>query len=195
MDWPFPMEEVQLFLSPSGLMVVAPFSPGNYRIVATLDRAPEHVTREDLQTVVNERGPQRTVAMIHELKWSSRFHIHHGVAACYRSRHAFLIGDAGHVHSPAGGQGMNIGIQDACDLGDRFASVLQGREDDSLLDKYEATRRPIAERVVSLTDRLTRIATVKGSVRQELRNFALEVLDHLPRVQQKLAMQLAELRD
>jgi 2-polyprenyl-6-methoxyphenol hydroxylase-like FAD-dependent oxidoreductase len=90
---------------------------------------------------------------------------------------------------------MNIGIQDACHLGALLADVLAGRADASALDEYEAERRPVAERVVAQTDRLTRVVTLKGSLRRELRNWAIEVVGHLPGVRQTLARQFAELDD
>ena len=90
---------------------------------------------------------------------------------------------------------MNIGLQDACDLGARLAAVLRGRADGVLLDGYEATRRPVAKRIVTLTDRMTRIMTLQGPIRQQLRNLAFEAIGHLPGVRHRIAMQLAELRD
>src|SRR5689334_2734796 len=110
MDWPPGARELQLFLSPNGLLLVAPFANGRYRVIATLDDAPEHPTRSDLQAIIDERGPggRGEAARIDEVRWSSRFRIHHGVAARFRAGRAFVAGDAAHVHSPAGGQGMNI---------------------------------------------------------------------------------------
>jgi 2-polyprenyl-6-methoxyphenol hydroxylase-like FAD-dependent oxidoreductase len=195
MEWPLPAREMQLFLSRHGIAAVVPFANGRYRLIATLDDAPEHPTRADLQAVLDERGPARGGARIDDVEWSSRFRIHHGVAAQFRAGRTFLAGDAAHVHSPAGGQGMNIGIQDACDLGGRLAAVLRGGADVAVLDGYEAARRPVAERVVSMTDRLTRLMTVKGNIRQELRNLALEAVGHLPPIRRKIAMQISELSD
>ena len=83
--------------------------------------------------------------VVTDVIWGSRFRIHHRVADTYRAGRLLLAGDAAHVHSPAGGQGMNLGIQDAVALGDALADVLAG-EPDSVLDDYSATRRPIARR-------------------------------------------------
>ena len=84
-----------------------------------------------------------------DLIWGSRFRIHHRVADTYRNGRLLLAGDAAHVHSPAGGQGMNLGIQDAIALADALSSTLAGS--DTALDAYSAARRPIAQQVVSLT--------------------------------------------
>jgi 2-polyprenyl-6-methoxyphenol hydroxylase-like FAD-dependent oxidoreductase len=194
MDWPLGAEAAQLFLAKEGLLLVAAFPHGRHRLIATLEQAPEQPTREDLQAILDARGLGAGKARIHGVQWSSRFRIHHGVAERFHTGRVFLIGDAAHVHSPAGGQGMNIGIQEACDLGERLAAVLRGG-DTSALDGYEAARRPVAERVVAQTDRLTRLITLQGPVRRELRNLALEVIGHLPGLRRKLALQFAELDD
>ena len=97
--------------------------------------------------------------VVTDVIWGSRFRIHHRVADTYRAGRLLLAGDAAHVHSPAGGQGMNLGIQDAVALADALARVLAG-EPDSVLDDYSAARRPIALDVVKMTDRLTRLATL-----------------------------------
>ena len=118
-------------------------------------------------------------ATVTGLVWSSRFRVHHRVADHYRAGRLLLAGDAAHVHSPAGGQGMNTGIQDGYALGRAFAT---GR-----LDGYEAERRPVAQRVVAFTDRMTRIATTRNPVVRGARNIALPLLGHLPAFRTKLA--------
>jgi 2-polyprenyl-6-methoxyphenol hydroxylase-like FAD-dependent oxidoreductase len=84
---------------------------------ATLDDAPEHPAAADIQALINARGPTGGTADVTDVVWSSRFRIHHRLANSYRDGRLFLIGDATHVHSPAGGQGMNTGLVDACVLG------------------------------------------------------------------------------
>lgn len=117
MDWPLARNEVQLFFSPAGLVVVAPLPEDRYRVVATLDHAPEHPGLDDVQDLLTARGPAAAPPKVRELVWSSRFSVHHRLAESYRRGPVFLAGDAAHVHSPAGGQGMNTGIQDAVTLG------------------------------------------------------------------------------
>jgi 2-polyprenyl-6-methoxyphenol hydroxylase-like FAD-dependent oxidoreductase len=86
--------------------------------------------------------------------WFSTYRVHHRVAAKFRDGPVFLAGDAGHVHSPVGAQGMNTGLQDAHNLAFKLADVVQGRARDEWLDRYEAERRPVALRLVSTTDRI-----------------------------------------
>jgi 2-polyprenyl-6-methoxyphenol hydroxylase-like FAD-dependent oxidoreductase len=85
--------------------------------------------------------------------WASEFHLHHRHAARYRSGRVFLAGDAAHIHSPAGAQGMNTGIQDAVNLGWKLALVTRGLAPDTLLDSYDAERRPVGAFVLRFTDR------------------------------------------
>ena len=157
LDWQLSTDEVQLFLSPAGLVVVAPLPGGRHRVVATMDHAPETPSAELIQSLLDERGPGD--AHVGDVAWSSRFRVQHRVADHYRRDSLLLAGDAAHVHSPAGGQGMNTGIQDAIDLGYTLVDVITGQAAPTALDGYQERRRPIALQVVDLTDRATRLAT------------------------------------
>ncbi|MEU4142944.1 FAD-dependent oxidoreductase [Streptomyces parvulus] len=182
MDWAPGPTEVSLTFGTRGLTVVAPLPGGYYRVVATVEDAPATPNLAFVQRLLDERAPGQ--AKVTGLAWSSRFRVHHGVADGYRAGRLLLAGDAAHVHSPAGGQGMNTGIQDGHALGRAIAS---GR-----LDDYEARRRPLAQRVVAFTHRMTRVATARNAMVRAARNIALPLLGHtaMPR---KLATELAEL--
>jgi 2-polyprenyl-6-methoxyphenol hydroxylase-like FAD-dependent oxidoreductase len=193
MDWPLSPQEVQLFFSPAGLVVVAPLPGGHHRVVATVDSAPEHITQPDVQTLLDQRGPGR--GRVHKVVWASRFRVHHRVADAYRRGPVLLAGDAAHVHSPAGGQGMNTGIQDAVDLGHTLCDVLREGAADAALDGYQERRRPVAQRVVALTDRVTHVATLTSPIARFGRNATINLFGRIPAVQQRLALQLAELPD
>jgi 2-polyprenyl-6-methoxyphenol hydroxylase-like FAD-dependent oxidoreductase len=193
MDWPLSPQEVQLFFSPAGLVVVAPLPGGHHRVVATVDSAPEHITEPDVQTLLDQRGPGR--GRVHKVVWASRFRVHHRVADAYRRGPVLLAGDAAHVHSPAGGQGMNTGIQDAVDLGHTLCDVLREGAAEAALDGYQERRRPVAQRVVALTDRATRIATLTSPIARFGRNATISLFGRIPAVQHRLALQLAELPD
>jgi 2-polyprenyl-6-methoxyphenol hydroxylase-like FAD-dependent oxidoreductase len=191
MDWPLSREEVTLFYSPNGLVVVAPLPNERFRIVATVDEAPEIPSLEFMQAILDARGPTTSPGRLHDVVWSSRFHIHHRLAQTPRKGRVVLCGDAAHVHSPAGGQGMNTGIQDSISLAEALASTLQDG-DDARLDAW-AAQRHMASDVVTLTDRMTRVATMKSPTGQALRNIAVAFAGHLPPVRAAVARTLAEL--
>lgn len=198
MAWPLPREEVTLFFSAQGLMVVAPLPGGpegasdRYRIVATVAHAGEAPTLADIQTLLNERGPQPHLPGIAEISWSSRFHLQHRVASQLLKGRTLLCGDAAHVHSPAGGQGMNTGIQDAAALAEPLLQALR-RGELGGLQAWAARRHAIAREVVDTTDTMTRVATVSSPIARAARNAVLGWIGHLPFVQKRIAFQLAEL--
>ena len=193
MDWPLGRDEVMLFFSQAGLMVVAPLPDGRFRIVATLDPAPEQATIADIQAIVDARGPTKTRAVVREVVWSSRFRLHHRLANAYRDRRLLIMGDAAHVHSPAGGQGMNTGLVDATVLGRLLADVALGRRPDAALDQYQALRRPAAAQVLELAGRLTWIATMRNPLKRWLRNLILSIIDKIAPMKRAFAMNLSGL--
>jgi 2-polyprenyl-6-methoxyphenol hydroxylase-like FAD-dependent oxidoreductase len=193
MEWGLPGDEVQLFFSPEGLVVVAPLPQGRHRVVATVDEAPPEPSLFDVQALLDARGPRTPRPRVDEIVWSSRFRVHHRAAARFREGAVFLCGDAAHVHSPAGGQGMNTGIQDAANLAWKLAYVLRGKANGSLLDSYERERKPVAREVVSTTDRLTRLATLRSPVARRLRNAGLQLAGRTGSLPRRLATNLAEL--
>ncbi|MCV7203664.1 FAD-dependent oxidoreductase [Mycolicibacterium peregrinum] len=187
-----PNDQVILYFSPAGLVVVAPLPDGVYRIVATVDEAPQHPDIAFVQSLLDERGPVAEPAVVEEVVWGSRFRVHHRVADAFRAHRILLAGDAAHVHSPAGGQGMNLGIEDAVVLGEHLAQVLGAGADDAVLDEYAATRRHTARGVVSMTSRLTELATASAR-RRPLRNRVMRLAGKLPAVRRTLAWQLSGL--
>ena len=193
MAWGQGRDEVMLFFSPAGLVVVAPLPSGAYRIVATVEDAPEVPGVADVQALLDARGPTQGGGRVLRVLWGSRFRLHHRIADRYRRGRYLLVGDAAHVHSPAGGQGMNTGLVDACVLGGLLADVVSGRHADSHLDRYEALRRPAAQEVLQLAGRLTRMAMMKSAPQRFLRNIALAVLGSLPGARRTLERNLSGL--
>ncbi len=184
-----PADEVMLFFSKPGMLVVAPLPDGSFRLVAEVDDAPERPDVAYAQRLLDTRGPRRATTRVTEVIWGSRFRIHERVADQYRAGRVLLAGDAAHTHSPAGGQGMNLGLRDAVTLGDALSVALrEGREDK--LDEYAARSRAEAMHVVALAHRLTRLATAPRAVRP-LRNVGLRVLAHVPAFRRRLAEQLS----
>jgi len=185
-----PADEVILYFSPAGMVVVAPLPGGVHRIVASVDEAPSQPSPEDVQRLLDARGPEHDRVFVREVLWGSRFRVHHRIADTYRAGRVVLAGDAAHVHSPAGGQGMNAGILDAMRLADALVAALAG--DIAALDAYGAERRPIAGQIVALADRLTRMATVRPALRG-LRNLLLSTLSRMPVFRRQLAWRLSGL--
>jgi 2-polyprenyl-6-methoxyphenol hydroxylase-like FAD-dependent oxidoreductase len=186
-----PNDEVILFYAMSGLNVLAPLPGGIHRIVAPSADAPEQPSAEFVQDIMDTRGfgPGRSV--VTDLVWGSRFHIHHRVADTYRAGRLLLAGDAAHVHSPAGGQGMNLGIQDAIALADALHDALSGGSD-ATLDAYSTSRRPIAQQVLTTTGRLTQLATLPSAARPA-RNGLMRLAARVPGVRSRLAWRLSGL--
>jgi len=185
-------DEVSLFFSPEGLVVLAPLPGSRYRVVATIDDAPEKPDAALVQHLLDARGPaSQRLGRIREVTWSSRFRLHHRLALHYRCGRAFLAGDAAHVHSPAGGQGMNTGLVDAYVLGQLMSEVLSGRSGEVLLNRYEALRRPAAKKVMSMAGFMTTAATLKSPWKRALRNIILKVLSRSPQFRERLALNLS----
>jgi len=185
-----PRDEVILYFSPAGMVVVAPLPDGVHRIVATVDEAPEQPSAAYVQALLDARGPKQQRAVVREVLWGSRFRVHHRVADRYRAGRVLLAGDAAHVHSPAGGQGMNVGMLDAVALSGALVQALAG--DEGALDGYGESRRPVAQQVVKFADVLTRLATVRPGLRV-LRNALLRLLSRVPRLRSRMAWRLSGL--
>jgi 2-polyprenyl-6-methoxyphenol hydroxylase-like FAD-dependent oxidoreductase len=186
-----PRDQVILFYAKEGLNVLAPLPDDIFRIVAPAADAPRVPTAAFVQSLLDARafGPGHTE--VTELLWGTRFHIHHRVADKYRAGRLLLAGDAAHVHSPAGGQGMNLGISDATALAGALSEVLHGGSE-TALDAYGTSQRRRAEQVLKLTGRLTRIATLPRPLRP-FRNSVMRLAARIPAVRQQLACQLSGL--
>lgn len=184
-------DEVTLYFSPAGMVVVAPLPGERYRIVAAHRHVEGTPDRASIQRLLDTRGPEAGGVTVRDVHWSSAFRVHHRVADHYRDGRLLVMGDAAHVHSPAGGQGMNTGIVDAVLLGDLLARVVARSESATLLDHYGELRRPAAEAVLAMSGRLTRLALMRGRVRRSLRNLLLRMVDRVPRAKAKIALQLS----
>jgi 2-polyprenyl-6-methoxyphenol hydroxylase-like FAD-dependent oxidoreductase len=193
MDWRPGREEVFLFFTEHGPLVVAPLPGGNFRIVAAMENAPEQPDAACIQEIIDAYGPTDAKATVRSVDWSSRFRIHHRLAKSYRRRRLFIMGDAAHVHSPAGGQGMNTGIVDATVLGRVLADVVSGVNPEETLDSYERLRRPAAQKVLELAEGLTQMAMTHGALARGARNVRLSVINHLPPVKRAMTMNLSGL--
>jgi 2-polyprenyl-6-methoxyphenol hydroxylase-like FAD-dependent oxidoreductase len=189
-------DTVHAFLGPSGMLFLFPLGhPRPWRVMGMLppfDDAPAELTLAAVQALVDEYAPG---LRLHDPAWLSDFRLRHRLADRYRDGRVFLAGDAAHVHSPAGGQGMNVGIQDAANLGWKLAAV-SGGADPSLLDSYEAERRPVGRATVGFTDRLFSIATSRRApIRLARTTIAPRILPVLARVRPLRAAAYRRLAD
>ncbi|MEK8170496.1 FAD-dependent monooxygenase [Streptomyces sp. M19] len=145
------------------MLLVLPLGfPARWRLIAMLppDTADSEVTLELLQRIADDSTGARL--RLRDPVWMTRFRLHNRGARRYRSGGCLLAGDAAHIHSPAGGQGMNTGVQDALNLGWKLALVCRGAAPESLLATYEAERAPVGRTVLRFTDRLFTFATGAG---------------------------------
>jgi len=137
---------------------------GHVRLVGTVHDVPgaEHgkLTFDD----VRGKAMEHLGLVVEKVNWFSTYRVHHRVSLRFRDRRAFLLGDAAHIHSPVGGQGMNTGIGDAVNLAWKVASVLKGTAPATLLDTYEPERIGFARRLVATTDRGFTVVTSRGSL-------------------------------
>ena len=158
-DGDLPPERIHSYLSRRGIMFLFPLGhPTPWRVMGMLpaDQPDEDLKLPAVQAIVDEftGGGLR----LRDPAWVSDFRLSHRLADRYRSGRVFLAGDAAHVHSPAGGQGMNVGIQDAVNLGWKLAMVARGTASHDLLDSYEPERRPVGRALLRYTDRLFTLA-------------------------------------
>ncbi len=187
-------DEGHLFLSKEGLFAYFPFAGGRGRIIADQRPGVKHQEESPLLDEVREIARQRCFHRmeVSDPAWMAWFRISHRMVRRYGSGRIYLAGDAAHIHSPAGGQGMNTGIQDAFNLAWKLALVTRGAAGRGLLESYEAERMPVARSVVNLTDRMTRAATAQHPAAQHLRDWLLPVLSGIPFLKETMAERMAE---
>jgi len=169
--------ELNVALDSADFLAVFPLSRrGRARLIGTVrgERAedPASLGFED----VSRQAIDALKVVVDKVNWFSTYHVHHRVTEHFRRGRAFVLGDAAHVHSPAGGQGMNTGIGDAINLAWKLAAVLGGRAPDSLLDSFEVERIDFARRLVATTDRIFSVASAEGPIADLLRTRIAPIL-------------------
>lgn len=195
-DWSSaqPKDEAIVFLSPHGPLAAFPL-PGEHRYRLIAFDATEEPTLETFQRLMDERGPQG--CRVSDPHWMVQFTIHCRQVERYRSGRALLCGDAAHIHSPVGGQGLNTGVQDAYNLGWKLGLVHHGVAQDRLLDSYHAERHPVAAEVLRSTDGATKgmnkLVKLSSDWAQSLRNSVMRFLTSLSPIQRAASRTLSEL--
>lgn len=189
---PLDAAAMQLCPSDQGPLALFPMHATRSRVVASiLEPQGDAPTLELVQQELDRRGPGGVTAKA--LHWSAYFAIHHRCAAALRQGPMFLAGDAAHIHSPMGGQGMNTGLQDTWNLAWKLEWVIAGRAGDQLLDTYAAERLPVIRHVIETTDRITRIMGTPHRAAQALRDLAFPVIARLPAFKRAFVQNLSEL--
>ncbi|MEP6715687.1 MAG: FAD-dependent monooxygenase [Terriglobia bacterium] len=187
-----PANQLQLCPSEFGPAAIFPMSPTRRRLVATVERTEgEAPTLAVVRSILEQRGPAGFEA--HSLYWSSYFRIHHRRAATLRVGRMFIAGDAAHIHSPFGGQGMNTGLHDVWNLVWKLDLYLNGHGSDALLDTYTAERVPVIRSVIEMTDILTKAMGTPNRFAQALRNAVIPMVSRLAPVQHAFVKRLSEL--
>ncbi|HEV2642323.1 MAG TPA: FAD-dependent monooxygenase, partial [Candidatus Elarobacter sp.] len=194
MEWPLPNDEAHLFMDHGDVFAGFPLPEGRYRIVANnppanarTDRDP---TLDEVQAVASARVPFPTT--LGDPRWTATFRVNSRMVKQFRHGRVFLAGDAAHIHGPAGGQGMNTGIQDAFNLAWKLALVERGA-DEALLDSYHAERHAVDRDVLRYTDAVLDLASSGNPLVSSLRNHVAPLITPIAAVQRTVRRMVSEL--
>ena len=193
-DWPLAQNKLMIFMNPGSFGAYFPqreFHKGqsisrvlSVRRYKTRTAAPDTsattafpATLEEIQTGFQQASMQEVA--LSEPEWITKYHVHHRSVAQTRVGRAFLAGDASHIHSPVGAQGMNTGIQDAANLAWKLASVIAGTSPEPLLDTYHSERWPIGQRLLKYTDRMFTLAMTTNPILTGVRDFIFPIVAKL----------------
>jgi 2-polyprenyl-6-methoxyphenol hydroxylase-like FAD-dependent oxidoreductase len=189
-----PQDHLHIFWHRDGILAFFPIVGDRWRVVADLgadEGGDTDPTLDDINGLMARRGSPGIVMT--DPFWLAGFRINERKVKDYARGRVFLAGDAAHIHSPAGGQGMNTGIQDAFNLAWKLALVIEGAARPALLDSYSAERSTIGEKVLRNAGRLTEVATMRNPLLQDIRNTIVRFAASFPQVQHKVADQLGEM--
>jgi 2-polyprenyl-6-methoxyphenol hydroxylase and related FAD-dependent oxidoreductases len=187
-----PSNEMQLCPNELGPLAIFPMSSTRRRIVATIETAQGDTPSLDLvQKMLVQRAPSGIDARA--LLWSSYFRIHHRQVSQMRVGRMFVAGDAAHIHSPFGAQGMNTGLQDVWNLAWKIDLGARGHGSEELLNSYTTERRPVIKHVIDITDFMTKAMGTPSKFAQALRNTVIPVVSRLAPFQHAFVQTLSEL--
>jgi len=196
-DGDIPRDEITICWSPDGVLAFFPMHGGRFRIVADVglrsiaaNAAVVPPTLQKVQALVDARGPSGLT--VRDAVWLSHFAINERKVKDYRQGRVFMVGDAAHVHSPAGGQGMNTGMQDAFNLAWKLAMPWQEQASPALLDSYSPERSAIGDQVLQNAGTMTKVSIIRNPILQEIRGLAAGALSHIPALRQRFVDQLSE---
>jgi 2-polyprenyl-6-methoxyphenol hydroxylase-like FAD-dependent oxidoreductase len=189
-----PDEQMFARTNSQGVALALPFGDGWHRVIAW-DRLRERAPLSEPVTMAEMRDAYSRIAGedfgMCDMRWSSRFLSERRQARHYRVGRVFLAGDAAHVHSPIGGQGMNTGIGDAMNLGWKLAEAVRGSDVEWLLDSYEAERHPVGAGVLAMTDALNQLVLGRSAIRRALRRVIITAIVRFPLSRRLMAERLS----
>jgi 2-polyprenyl-6-methoxyphenol hydroxylase-like FAD-dependent oxidoreductase len=193
--YPLPTTEMVTYWHEDGVLLIIPMSATRFRIIADLglskENAPANPTLDQVQAIVDRRGPGGMTT--ENPIWLSAFRINERKVSDYRAGRVFVVGDAAHVHSPAGGQGMNTGMQDAFNLAWKLALVCRGESaEEALLDSFSVERSAVGAEVLKAAGRLTMVATMRNQTAQAVRNLFGRLLLGLATVRKAMVDTMSE---
>ncbi|OGE20224.1 MAG: hypothetical protein A3J42_03750 [Candidatus Dadabacteria bacterium RIFCSPHIGHO2_12_FULL_53_21] len=196
LDWKYPLHHLSVFIHPRGVTAYFPLYSDRGRLMFELPDAPvdeemPDPTIEDVRRLMGER--EIDYRSVGNPNWLAYFKLHHRMVDKYGDGRVFLSGDAAHIHSPMGGQGMNTGIQDSYNLAWKLALVLKGKSPESILGSYNEERHRIGEGVVNLTDKAARMVGIHNPVLSAIRNNLIGRLSKIDAVQEKLLTTLSQI--
>ncbi|HKE55746.1 MAG TPA: FAD-dependent monooxygenase [Pyrinomonadaceae bacterium] len=187
-----PRDQLQLCPSEFGPVAIFPMSATRRRIVASIEQVEGDIPTLDLvRRILAQRAPSGIEAKA--LHWSSYFRIHHRHVGQMRVGRTFIAGDAAHIHSPFGGQGMNTGLHDVWNLVWKLDLYLHGNGNEELLDSYSEERLPVIKSVIDLTHFLTRVLGTPNRLAQALRDTLIPMVSRLSPFQHAFVQRLSEL--
>lgn len=185
-----PKDEINFFFDPGTVLAAFPLGENRYRLAANLhlDYPRKIYTEREVIEIVQERAHGHYY--VTDVAWVSPFWIHGKIAEQMRKGPIFLAGDSGHIHSPAGGQGMNTGIQDAYNLGWKLALIIKEKAKPSILESYQIERYPVVKEVVDQNEDFTKLALFDDNFLSQLQQFSKKISIDLER---KIGNKLAQL--
>lgn len=186
-------EEVHVFFNEDEIFAAFPMGDNRYRITANLHLPVQRkiYTNHEIIEMAQERA--YGAYYVKSVAWISMFWVHSRVIKKMRDGLLFFAGDAAHIHSPAGGQGMNTGLQDAYNLAWKLALVIKGKAKPTLLNTYHAERYPIVNQIVKRTNQYTKMAINDNKFLSKLRQFAKKISRDKQKIAKKIAMDITQL--
>jgi 2-polyprenyl-6-methoxyphenol hydroxylase-like FAD-dependent oxidoreductase len=191
LDWDHPDDELTASLSDAGILFVAPLASGRARVIAEVGDDVTEVSLDDVQHVLDTRIDG--AATVSDPAWLTTFRISERQVERYCEGRVFLAGDAAHIHSPAGGQGMNTGIQDAYNLAWKLGLAARGKASDALIASYDDERHPVGRAVLRGTGIATRVITLRNPLARHLRDRFARLMTGMEVVQERMRTEASQL--